>query len=256
MKILDLDLDYFLDSPVFNRDHTSDERVKDEECIGSVWSEDRVRDFFENRLGLSRKKKVPGRILKGHDEALYFWEELVNKGLLVAPFSVIHIDSHADLGFGGTSVRFVLEELLAYPSECRNSRCCRDFEVDGRFSQIDIGDYLLFAIAFGLVSEITFCANPCTDVGYVPHDILVKPIPETISTPETFPIRLRLKDDTLCRQRIADSEIKIPFHIIQAVEDVNIDGDYAFVSIAQSPNYTPQNADFILEIFREYIVEI
>ena len=251
MKILDLDLDYFLDSPVFNRDHSSDERVEDEECVNSVWSEDRVRDFFENHLGLSRKNKVPGRILKGHDEALYFWEELVEKGSLVAPFSVIHIDSHADLGFGGRNVQFVLEDLPTYPLECRKSKYCKDYEVDGYYGNIDIGDFLLFAVAFGLISKITFCANPLTDVGYAPAKILVTQIPETLSIPKTFHIRFRIKNDGL-----KDSEVIIPYHIVQSVKDVNFDGNYAFASIAQSPNYTPQSADYILDIFREYIIEV
>ena len=34
------------------------------------------------------------------------------------------------------------------------------------------------------------------------------------------------------------------------------DGNFDYAVMAQSPNYTPASADFILDIFREYIEEI
>ena len=44
--------------------------------------------------------------------------------------------------------------------------------------------------------------------------------------------------------------------IIPSIQDVKYDGDFDFVVLAQSPNYTPTSADFIMDIVREYIVEI
>ena len=92
MKILDIDMDYFLDHPINGRLHSSNERVEDIECVNSVWREERVRAFFENNLDLSENRKLKGRIVKGHDDALYFWKELIDKKQLVAPFSVVHVD--------------------------------------------------------------------------------------------------------------------------------------------------------------------
>ena len=40
------------------------------------------------------------------------------------------------------------------------------------------------------------------------------------------------------------------------IEDVSFRGDFDFAVLAQSPNYTPASADFIMDIFREYIEEI
>lgn len=45
-------------------------------------------------------------------------------------------------------------------------------------------------------------------------------------------------------------------HLEPSVEDVKYDGDFDFVVMAQSPNYTPASADFIIDIVREYIEEI
>lgn len=44
--------------------------------------------------------------------------------------------------------------------------------------------------------------------------------------------------------------------IIPTVKDVQFSGDFDFALLAQSPNYTPASADFIMDIFREYIEEI
>lgn len=49
-------------------------------------------------------------------------------------------------------------------------------------------------------------------------------------------------------------EPEVPFTIIPSIEDVHFNGDFDFAVLAQSPNYTPQSADFIMDIFRDYIV--
>ena len=72
MKILDLDMDYFLDYPVFEICPESNVRVQDEACKDSVWTEARVRNFLESNLGLSRTNKIKGRIVEGHDQSLFF----------------------------------------------------------------------------------------------------------------------------------------------------------------------------------------
>lgn len=40
------------------------------------------------------------------------------------------------------------------------------------------------------------------------------------------------------------------------IGESQISGDFDFALLAQSPNYTPASADFIMDIFREYIEEI
>ena len=52
---------------------------------------------------------------------------------------------------------------------------------------------------------------------------------------------------------IKDPEVEL--RIIPTIADVNYDGEFDFVVLAQSPNYTPASADFIFDIFKEYIVE-
>jgi hypothetical protein len=45
----------------------------------------------------------------------------------------------------------------------------------------------------------------------------------------------------------SEREPEIPFIIIPTTEDVSCEGDFDFAVLAQSPNYTPPNADYILE---------
>ena len=56
--------------------------------------------------------------------------------------------------------------------------------------------------------------------------------------------------------RRSKREPEVPLLIIPNVEDVHYNGDFDFAVLAQSPNYTPASADFIMDIFREYIEEI
>ncbi len=99
MKILDLDMDYFM-TEIANTPFSCEERLDEEYYGDSVWTEEKVRLFLEQNLGLSKNNKTPGRIVSGHNEALFFWEELLNSKRLSDPFEVVHVDSHADLGIG------------------------------------------------------------------------------------------------------------------------------------------------------------
>ena len=122
MRVLDIDLDYFLDSPVYEQDSSSDARVDDLACIESVWSEDRVRQFLEENLSLSKDRKIKGCVVKGHNESLEYWSTLVQQGKLIKPFSVVHVDSHADLGFTCLTLEFVLDSLIFMEERLRP--CC------------------------------------------------------------------------------------------------------------------------------------
>ena len=100
MKLLDLDMDYFMENIAIGITESREERLSEDEYGYCVWSEQRIRSFLEDNLGLSKDRKIKGRIVTGHNEALFFWQELITKESLETPFEVVHIDSHADLGLG------------------------------------------------------------------------------------------------------------------------------------------------------------
>lgn len=50
-------------------------------------------------------------------------------------------------------------------------------------------------------------------------------------------------------------EPEVPLTIIPTIDGVKFEGNFDYAVLAQSPNYTPASADFIMDIFREYIIE-
>lgn len=269
MRILDLDMDYFMTEVANNVPETSTDRLEEEFYRDAVWSRERVVDFIENHLGLSRDRKIPGRIVEGHNGALFFWKELIASDKLSIPFEVVHVDSHADLGLGTDSPTFIGQHLLRWPVEERPEHS-QHTNCFGRDCAEGIADYLLFAIAYRWINRLTYCGNPAeTPNDYDVHTmkdfeeeaIFDKPVDNTIqllfNPTMDCPHRYSSEPDEI-RAYIEASkkEPEIPFRIIPTIEDVNFDGGFDYVVFAQSPNYTPKSADFILDVIKEYIVEI
>lgn len=71
------------------------------------------------------------------------------------------MDSHADLGLGDASGDFLQSRFLTLPIEIR--RKVFNYEFNGDIKGISIGDYLLWAIAYRMISSLTYCANPKGD---------------------------------------------------------------------------------------------
>lgn len=116
MRVLDLDMDYFMKSVATFIGESETDRLPEDDYGDYVWTEREVRDFLENNLGLSKGNKIRGRVVAGHNESLFFWRELIEKGELTTPFDVIHVDSHADLGLGYRSWAHILDYLLKLPT--------------------------------------------------------------------------------------------------------------------------------------------
>lgn len=267
MRVLDLDMDYFMNCIATDIAESSDNRLIEEDYRECVWKECRVREFLENNLGLSKNKKIKGRIVVGHNEALLFWKELIENRSLKTPFEVVHVDSHADLGLGYSSWAYILDNLLQYPVEerCLHTEYMNCF---GKISDVGIGDYLLFAIAFRWISKLIYCANPKGDKNDYVWDILKdleekyiwdKAVENTIQlvcNPDMeFPSYDATKEMKQEYLKNSVKEPEIPFLIIPTIEDVKYNGDFDFIVMAQSPNYTPASADYIMDVLREYIEE-
>lgn len=267
MKILDIDLDYFMTTVASFVDENSLLRLDEDYYGDCVWKENQVREFLENNLRLSKKNKISGRFVKGHNESLTFWKELISKNMLSTPFEVIHIDSHADLGLGYPyAIKYILNHLLSYPVQDRPNHN-RYTRRNGTIAQEGIGDYLLWAVAYRWISKITYCGNPndipndydlYTLKNFTEKSIFYLPVENTIQLLHNKN-ELPLPDLNGNAQAIkdyisqCDKEPEVPFIIIPTVKNVSFDGNYDFVVVAQSPNYTPASADYILDIFSEYI---
>lgn len=266
MRVLDLDMDYFM-TKIANTPFSCKARLTEEDYGNSVWSEEEVRQFLEQNLGLSKKHKIHGRIVNGHNEALFFWEELINCKKLSDPFDVVHVDSHADLGLGDSSWIFLQSDFLTLPVESR--RKISEYEFCDKIKRISIGDYLLWAIAYKMVSSIIYCANPYGSKNDYIFDTLKdfreeyiwdKPVKNYIQLKYNKTMKMpEYNSSDAYKKKYLEGAIKDPvveLLIIPTIEDVKFEGDFDYAVMAQSPNYTPASADFILDIFREYIEEV
>lgn len=260
-------MDYFMDAIAQGIGESETERL-DDEYGDYVWEKERVIFFLENNLGLSKENKIKGRIVKGHNEALHFWKELIEENQLVTPFEVIHVDSHADLGLGYSSWKYILDELLYVDVKTR-PRCNVYEDCFGHYVSEGIGDYLLFAIAYQWISELTYCANPHGDKNDYILDILKnfheeniwdKPVKNIIQLARNSKMERPDFDDSQRLKELyfetAEKDPEVPFMIIPTVEGVKYNGDFDFLVLAQSPNYTPARADYIIDIVRDYIEEM
>lgn len=127
----------------------------------------------------------------------------------------------------------------------------------------------MWAIAYRFISSVIYCANPNGDNDDYPWEIL-KDFPKEYIVDKPVKKIIQLKYNASMKMPLYHSsdyykksylngailEPEVDFLIIPTIKDVKFTGDFDYAVMAQSPNYTPASADFILDIFREYIDEI
>ena len=233
MRVLDLDMDFFLSGPC----PLAALGERPDESCASVWRDEDVIRFLEEQCGLSRGRPVRGAIFDTHDKALDYWQARLAEGSLTAPFEVVHVDTHSDLAFGPPGTNFVLNVVLSRPPQMR-----ADAAAYRKAVELDEANYLLFALAFRWVSRLAYVRNPKS------HQDIPKQL-------------LNLNGDIhLCSfiSRMMEGkngkEPVIPFDVYDDYTQFRQHG-YDFVTMAQSPRYAPESADRIMDILRRYIIE-
>lgn len=242
MRILDLDLDFFIsDIALFRVD--GNDRLDDTNY--KPWSEEETRVFLEKNCGLSKSNRIKGRIIKHHDEAFFFWRELIDKGSLTTPFEVVHVDAHADLGLGDASWAYILSELLKFSPEERVNP-----KTNGIYG-LGFSNYLAFSIACRWLSHLTFVHHSKWE-NDLPFSLL-KDFDDSSGA-----IQLNLfdrKDIDVDRIRKATpiaTEPAVPLRLVNCWDFTTVD-PFDYIILCQSPGYTPSSADNLLRIIEEYI---
>lgn len=243
MRILDIDLDFFLERVAHYR-AAGGARLDPDEY--PPWSVDDVIAFLEERCGLTGT--LPGWAVEQHAEIFDCWREAIERGDLRPPLSVTHVDAHADLGLGESSYIYVLTKLLFKPIEKRTH------PARGQGGLTD-GSWLMFAIACQWVSDLTYVFNGRDGR---PVD-LMQPVMENFDTnAKNIQLAGITKEDmrgyTPSRvPRFTHLEPKVPFTWIEwrAFKD---DDPYDFICLTRSPEFTPAEADPIYDAIRERFV--
>lgn len=238
MNILNIDLDFFLNEIAIEK--SVDERLDSEEFI--PWEEDDFRSFLENRCGLSIINKIRGKIITYHDEALSIFsnlfEENSNNQMLLT-----HIDAHTDLkaGYPNAGLKYLLQELNNIAIEERATA------ID--HSHIGPANYLSFAISLNLFSEITFVHHSKFDYDDMPVSFFKD------SNPNSGYIEMKGYDvsDQILKNPI-NIDQSIPFHIL-SMDAYTFTESYDYLIFCKSPGYTPETADFLIDIVTEYLID-
>ena len=234
--VLDLDLDFFLS----NVCPFADEGKRPGDECAEAWTEEKMRDFLESTLKLSKARPIPGRVFETHDRALDFWEELIVKGMLSAPFSVTHVDAHTDLGILEKGYPFIRHTVLAKPVSKRvQTQAYRDMK------QLTEANYLAFALAYRWVSALHNVRNPASLPDF-PTEMLTED-QKAIHLFTAFPALFEAKNG---------KEPVIAYKEYASADLYHADADFCAASLAVSPRYTPKNADSLIKVFEEYIIQI
>ncbi len=237
MRVLDIDLDFFL------ADCCPLAEPGMRPVLGGhePWSETQTAVFLEKQCGLSARRPIPGTIFETHDYALRCWEKLIRENRLSVPFRVTHIDAHSDLGIGRPGPAFVLNTVLAQEPSRR-----MDLERYYAQRQLDEANYLLFALAFRLISELDNVRNPRSRPD-IPKEILLPGRNDTIRLNSFVSRLLEGKNGP---------EPEIPFHVYHDYTSFRADGNFDLMTVAVSPRYAPREADRLLKVFEKYIKPI
>lgn len=257
MRILDIDLDFFLDRAAYSRPLYSRKRLPSRDH--HPWTEAAVRYFIEVQCGIS--KSIKGRVVKHHDEAFSLWRELISKNRLQPPFEIVHIDSHADIGCFDLTPYYLMGELLHLPP------AERIFPKIGRRG-MNAGNYLVFAMGCRWVNSLIYVphddSNNLRDLlpiyfkdfsvssGYIE---LKKCDPNVLNAAGSGK---RSLDNTyqsygmLDRESLLDPEPFISFTVFNR-ECFKNKEDFDLVILAQSPSFTPVESDELISVICEYI---
>ena len=107
MRVLDLDMDFFLSDPC----PLAPLGERPAESCAQAWSDEQVVSFLEEQCGLSAEKPVPGAIFDTHDKALAFrWID--NLAYVRNPKSHQDIPRHLLNGEGNIHLRSFISQMM------------------------------------------------------------------------------------------------------------------------------------------------
>ncbi len=257
MRVLDLDLDFFLDVT-----HTSgDIEGTTHLDYGQPWTESETREFLESQCALSQTTKMPGAVFGNHYEVFYYWQELLRTGRLVAPFEVIHVDAHSDLGGDSSWLHILKDTLQKAPVE----RC--EGLKEG-FSGLHCGSFLAFAIAARWLKGIEFVLHPDwrDDIpemflqkfgsgaatsglhGRTTGRVIIQM--RRYSKRDLEQLIFSLKD--LVALTPEELEPPVPMDLVPAEQFRNT-RTFDFVTLCKSPTFTPKASDNLIPVIEDYI---
>lgn len=201
-----------------------------------------------------------------HNELFYLWGEAIEAGRLAAPFEVVHVDAHADLGLGDASYTYLMGELVFEPIETRYE-ILKMRRPGSRTEMLDLandaltdGNWLMFVLACGWISNLIYVCNSFAETtnDHTPNDlmgVLMKDFDREAEYVQVVGTRERFWEFGRTRPKVIDHrDPPVPFTTnvwreYQAWEPFDI------VCLTRSPQYTPAEADPIFDAIRERFID-
>lgn len=245
-RILDLDLDIFV-TPI-NQNH-SDGRLNDDEY--DILPFDDVDHFLKEHCGLTEESPTPGQLFEEHDELFDAIKGLVAGGRVSAPFELVHVDAHADLGAGQWKpYEYLLTNLMHKEVKDRLDpvRGCEG---------LNRGTIVLFLAACEWIDKFHYVYHP--DDGNDFSELFLDYDCETeqlfLQVPKCSKECLRKSKAPYCSTMTLRSRCelgtRIPFRRTErrSFHEPGFD----FVFLTRSPGFTPPKADALHERIARFI---
>lgn len=244
-RVLDLDLDFFLDGAATWRGR-QDDRL--DAADYRPWPLAQVLSFLRERCRLAGT--LPGIVVEHHGELFGRWRDAIDAGQLTPPFHVTHVDAHADLGLGDSGYSYLMTSLLFEEPEQRR------FPKEGE-GGLEDGNYLAFATACRWLSDLAYIHNGSSGG----DDVLLyyrQGFDPAAQNLQLVGIRSQqeLRENLLTPQNltIAHREPAIPFQSLQW-EQFHAEQPFDFICLARSPPFTPAESDPIFDAIRQQFIE-
>jgi hypothetical protein len=252
VRILDLDLDFFIDGVTYWKPSDS-ERLSAEDF--PPWPLEQALGFLEGACKLNGK--LPGLVVEHHGELFAHWRKAIEAGKLAPPFAVTHVDGHADLGLGDIGYDYLITELLFAPPKDRQ------FPKTGIVTD---GNWLAFAIACQWVSDFVYVLNS----GGPPGDLMPYFMEGWFtnndrkagfaSTAKNIELPAMDKAEFDKRDAVGGGplniryEPKVPFSWV-SWKSFATSEPYDVVCLARSPGFTPAESDELFDEIRERFID-
>lgn len=248
MRILDIDLDFFLNVVPTGFPLEGKQRLSSEEY--KSWDEIDVKRFIKYNLSLSTSAPVEGFFIQNHIDAFYYLRDLIDLDKAKVPFEVIHVDAHSDLGCGGDGgFIYIMTNLLHKPVEERRN------PITG-FLGLNSANFLAFAIANRWISSLPYI-TPINGI----NDVIFWHMKDLNINSDFIQLKKCNPDDFDPSPRsienigLISSEPEVPFKKVtweNYQEDVV--NDFDFIIFCQSPTFTPVESDNLIPLITDFMI--
>lgn len=253
MRVLDIDLDIFV-TPINHIN--SSFRLADEEH--ELTPQAIIDQFIIEKCGLSTTTPTPGAAFEEHDELFDVLKYLINSKQLLAPFELVHVDAHADLGMGQWSpFEYLLTDLMHKPVHERAD------PLRGH-QGLNRGTVTLFIAACEWLSKLHYVHHPDDGEDFrellLHWDVEKEQLSLQIPTCSQDDMN-RIKSSGMPTDRwgrlsnCCSTGRLIPFEL-STLDSYAEPGKFDFVFLTRSPGFTPPKADAVFERIRSFIMPI